>query len=487
MCRPDALLCGRRLAAVALLAIALPALAAAQDQAAAPGRHAAGERSLRETLLGKFRVLPVQNGIVLVPLGRYEGVDNIELRDGTIAINGHVATGGEVRQHLGADADPVLELSYLDLAGQRRLLLTAEIGRAAPEVPSPEPTKPSAEITAPRPPEAPAPPERPFHHETEARVRLGGNVTVDEDELVNGPVVVILGSAAVNGRVKDDVVSVGGDVHLGPRAEVGGDVTVVGGALSRADGAEVGGRINEVGFAVPAVHIHPVGNWSLRFAPWFGDGPWRVFRLLGTLLRMALFALIALLVLLLVPRAVERTGEAVRTQPWKAAFVGLFAQLVFIPVLVLVTIVLAVSIIGIPLLALIPFAVLAFVAALFLGFTGAAYSVAGFGQSRLRWASTGPFVHVIVGLVLIWGVTVAGRLISLGGGPLVIMSWGFVLVGFLIEYVAWTVGLGGALMTHFGRVGPLPSATLPPPEVIPPTPPAPGGPDVLRDFDPPRE
>ncbi len=380
----------------------------------------------------------------------------------------------------------ILELSYLDLAGQRRLLLAPESERPAPESTAPAPPAAPQEGVTPPSREAPAGPERTFRHEAEARIRVGGNVTVDEDEQVNGPVVAIGGSTSINGRVRDDVVAVGGSVHLGPRAEVGGDVTVIGGTLTRSPGAEVSGRINEVGFSMPTIHVHPLGDWSVHLTPWFGDGPWRLLRLLGTLLRMALFTLIALLVILLVPRAVERTAEAVRTQPWKAAFVGLFAQLLFIPVLVLVTIVLAVSIVGIPLLALIPFVVLAFVVALFLGFTGAAYSVASVGQDRLRWASTGPFVQVIVGLVLIWGLTVVGRLIAIGGGPLVMMSWGFVLVGFLIEYVAWTIGLGGALLTRFGRVGPLPSDVR---SVAGPSGPtssvsaAPGEPEALKEPD----
>jgi len=35
------------------------------------------------------------------------------------------------------------------------------------------------------------------------------------------------------------------------------------------------------------------------------------------------------------------------------------------------------------------------------------------------------------------------------------------LTGFIIEYAAWTVGLGGALLTRFGRRGPL-TAVVPP-------------------------
>jgi hypothetical protein len=446
---------------IALVVVGLAVLAAsvvAQDRVASPA-----ERRVRDAILSKFRVLPVQRGIVLVPTGRYEGVDNVELREGTIAINGRPATGAEVRQKLGSDGDAVLELSYIDFATQERLLLKA----GTDDTPKPEPRgretgageatpPPSAERAQdePRTPEPDKAPARQFKREVQSRLRLGGHVTIDDDEEVTGPVVAVGGSITVNGRVRDDVVAVGGDVTLGSRAEVMGDVTVIGGAFHRTDGATVRGHVNEVTPQWPTVHLRPWTDWGFRVAPWFDNGPWRAIRLLGTILRILLFGLMATLVLLLAPRAVTRVAESVRTQPWTAALTGFFAQLLFIPLLVLVTVLLAVSIIGIPLLVLVPFVVLAFFVALLLGFTGAASAVAGAGRSRFGWTASGAFAHLIVGLALIWGLTVIGRMLSIGGGPLPLVGGIFLVAGFLFEYAVWTVGLGGALLTRFGRRGP---------------------------------
>jgi hypothetical protein len=477
MWRPDFSRSGL-LTVLLLLVLAAPGPTAAQGRESAPPATqepaSAAERRVRDAVLARFRVLPVQDGIVLVPLGRYEGVDNIELRAGTIAINGKAVTGGEVRQRLGRDADPVLELSYLDLPLQQRLLLppgASERGEAPPPRPEAPPAEPSAPESPSTPSTVPEEPERVFHQQSDGRVRIGGNITVDEDEQINGPVVAVGGSIRVDGRVRDDVVSVGGNVHLGPKADIRGDVTVVGGTLSRAPGAQVRGRVNEVGFGfpvgLPIIHVRP--SWSPRFLPWISGGPWYAIRFVGTLLRMALVGLLATLVLLLAPRAVERVGHAVRTQVWKSALVGLLAELLFIPLIVITTVVLAVSIIGIPLLVLVPFVVLAFFVALLLGFTGAAYGLARSGQSRFSWSSGSAFVHLIVGLTLIWGVTVVGRTIALGGGPFALIGELVVIVGFLLEYAAWTVGLGGALLTRFGRRGPLP-ATIPPVPAVPATP-----------------
>jgi hypothetical protein len=461
----------RVLAFAVVAGLAAGAVAATQEPPPS-GPASASERRVRDAVLAQYRVLPVQNGIILVPLSRIEAVDNIELRDGTIAINGRVVTGGEIRDRLGRGADVVLELSYLALASQQRLLLpnAGQVAPKPPELPRP-PAVPGVEV--PRAPDLPdlldvpeAPsrdrsfPDRTFNREMEARVRVGGSITVAEDEQVTGAVVAVAGSVTVNGRVNEDVVAVGGNVRLGRRAEVRGDVVVVGGTIEREPGAKVLGQVSEVAFAIPGIRISP--NWDAWSFPWFDSGQWRVFRLFASLVRMALFALLATLILLLAPKAVQRVEFAVTTQFWKSALVGLLAQLFFVPVLVLTIVVLAVSIIGIPLLVLVPFGILAFFVALLLGFTGAASGLARLIQNRSSWATPTAIGLLAVGFALIWGITVLGRLVSLGGGPLAQIGAIVVLTGFMIEYAAWTVGLGGALLTRFGRRGPLPAIAPPP-------------------------
>ena len=154
------------------------------------------------------------------------------------------------------------------------------------------------------------------------------------------------------------------------------------------------------------------------------------------------------------------------TQFWKSAVVGLLAQLFFVPVLVLTIVVLAVSIIGIPLLVLVPFGILAFFVALLLGLTGAASGLARLIQNRSSWIdphglrSSCRRARVDLGDHRCWGgssASVEGRWRT--SGP------SCVLTGFIIEYAAWTVGLGGALLTRFGRRGPLTAAVPPMPDL----------------------
>jgi hypothetical protein len=438
-----------------VLAVALgfaAAVAGQEPPAFTAGPATASERRLRDAVLSQYRVLPIQNGVILVPLSRIEGVDNIELREGTIAINGRPVTGGEVRERLGRGADTVLELTDLDVPAQRRILLPATAA----------PTSRGAGAEAPpavRPPEL-AEPALPRELPEPALP----NISVAEDERVTGAVVAVAGSITVNGRVQQDVVAVGGNVHLGRRAEVRGDVVVVGGTVERDPGAVVQGKVSEVAFSIPGVRIRP--GWDFQVFPRFDSGQWRAVRLFASLLRMAMFALLAALVLLLAPKAAGRVQNAIATQPWKSALVGLLAQLFFVPALVLIVVVLAVSIIGIPLLLLVPFGILAFFVALLLGFTGAASGLAGLVQPRSPWAGPRGFAALVVGLSMIWGITVLGRVVGLGGGPLAVIGAALVFAGFVIEYAAWTVGLGGALLTKFGRRGDVPS-------VVPPAPPPP--------------
>ncbi len=451
--------------------------AAGQASPAATQRLNAFEQKTRDAVLARYRALSIQNGIVLVPLSRADGIESVEIRGGTIAINGRAVTGDEVRARLGRDAEAVLQLSYFDLPTQQRMLLPAAeqpAGAARPEA-APVPPAPSGAVEPAAPPE----PERTFRREYDARVRLFGDITVARDEQVNGAVVAVGGSVTVDGRVRDNVVAVGGSVKLGPHAEVLGDVTAVGGSIERDPGAVVSGRLNEVGISTPSIRIRP--NWSVHWTPWpwFSAGAWPAVRLFGTIVRMALFGLLAALVVLVAPRAVQRVEFAVTSQPWKAALVGLLAQLFFVPVLVLAVVVLAVSIIGIPLLVLVPFGILAFLLAFLLGFAGAACGLARAVWRRGAGTESGTLAALAVGLAIIWGFTLLGRIVGLGGGPLMAAAIGLTVVGVLIEYAAWTLGLGGALLTRFGRYG-----ALPPPPVMPPAagaepidvgePPAPG-------------
>lgn len=426
--------------------------------------------SLKQRVERRFDVLPIQGGVVLKPK-RTTGVRVIEIRESIIEVDGVPATGALLREKLGADADLVLQVSYLST--------DALTGWYAPP---PAPASPPAAAPPPAAPEAapPSPPadetvdERSDDHRNEehwrrsaARVNIGGDITIEPDERVSDPVVAVGGSVTVLGHVDDDVVAVGGSVHLGPKAVVRGNVTSVGGRVEQAHGAVIRGEVNEVRFGSPNFQFHPefllgsLGAWDM-FSGWF--------RLVGTLLRLGIVLVLVFISLLVAPRVVERIGERAAREPWLSGFAGLLAQLLFVPVLVLTVVVLAVSIIGIPLLVLVPFVMLGFLLAVLVGFTGVVLRIG-------RWATgaeRAPFVTLAVGVVLVASLGLLARTFGLIPAPLWPITWFLGLIGFFAEYIAWTVGLGAALLTRFGTRGPRP--VMPAPTDYPPPLPAMSGP-----------
>lgn len=384
--------------------------------------------SLRRRVESRFRVVPFDNRLVLVPSERSAPVAFIELVGDRVSIDGQAVTGEQLRTRLGADADLILRLSFVDAETRHELFR-----QRAPEI----------EVE-----KGPGQPERlePRYRRSGAKVRIGGNVTVEPDEWVRDAVLVVFGSALISGRVWDDVVAVFGDVTLYPGSEVTGDVTVIGGTVDRKPGAVVLGQINEVGFGISPIRIRGPDLDMM----WIRDRWFPGLTLFGTLIRISVLGLLAVLVLLVAPGPVERICREAADRPWKAGLVGLLAQLLFVPSLVASAIVLVISIVGIPLLAALPVVVLAFAVALLAGFTAVGCSIGRWMFSRAGGGDAARVGALLVGLALVWSLTVAGRVAGLAGPaarPLVAM---ILLAGFLVEYVVWTIGLGAVLLTRFG-------------------------------------
>ena len=221
-----------------------------------------------------------------------------------------------------------------------------------------------------------------MHRSGGDRVRVFGDVAVPEDEEVSGQVVAVLGSVRIDGEVGDQVVAVLGSVDLGPqggRARGHRQRRRAGAPHGRRPGARRRDRGVAGGCAVDP-----------RFAPWLGglgllslfDGFGAVPRLIGTTFRLLLLLLFASMAMVVARSSVERSAQRVSDNPIKATLVGLAAEVLFVPVLVLTCVVLAISIVGIPLLLLMPFVVLFFLILALVGFTGTALAVGQWTRRR---------------------------------------------------------------------------------------------------------
>ena len=368
-----------------------------------------------------------------------------DVRNDGIAIDGAIVSGQELRDRLGADGDLIVRLSYVDESIRERLF-GIEPAQAVSEIDqAPEPSRAS-------------PTER--RTVSSGIVRFGGPVTIGADERVDGDVVVLGGPLTVNGSVDGDVVVIGGPAMFGPDAEVDGEVTVVGGPVTRRPTAAIHGGVHEVGFGGIDFDKIEFGEWvGFNRWPvgvgrgWFGGG----WDLAGTVIRLLFLALVASVVVFVAQGSVERVSERSANEPLKAGVVGFLTQILLAPIFVLGIVVLVVSIIGIPLLVLVPFAIIGVFIAMVVGFAGAAHAFGRWLGHRLGRGSQPVYLSVWIGIALILVPAMVGEAFGMAGGPIRLVALLIALTGTLIEYAAWTTGLGAIVLNRFGA--PLPSTT----------------------------
>lgn len=459
-----------------LLAVLAAVPAAAQPEPVAPPepavatsseRELSAEDELRAEVDRLFRVLRLRNGVLLEPRGDINGVAAIEIEDGTYVIDGVPVSPGELESRLGSAADVVRRLGELESRSRPDTFGGDRPSRVRP------PPAPPAEPRAPRPPRRPRPRSR-----TDSQVVVGSPLVIDADEEARD-VVVFGGRLTVRGQVIGDAVAIGGSVVVESGGEVTGDVASIGGSTTLEEGAEVQGDAISVGNEVTVAESAIVGgkvvevpfgpqisfgwpdsddwdfdwdsdSWDMDHRGWWGFG--RVFGLFWNFFGLLMLALLACLAYLLARGPVERMARKVRTEPWKAGLVGLVAEILCLPLLALVCLILVVSIIGIPLLALVPFAILGVILVSFLGYTAVALTIGSWTEGRFGWKMVSPYVAIVVGVGLIQVISFIGDLLDFLPGPFWFFTLMFVAFGCILKYVAWTIGLGAALLTRFGTL-----------------------------------
>jgi hypothetical protein len=265
-------------------------------------------------------------------------------------------------------------------------------------------------------------------------LRIFRDYSLPAGQTANEPVVVIGGSARIDGRVTDDVVVVGGGLHLGPQAVIEGNAVSVIGEVTLEPGASVQGTIDEA--VLPGIRFDPdweTSGWATGLAFW------------GSVVRLSLTMIVAALLTLLAPGWIASISSR---SAGASILTGLAVEVLFVPALAILAIGLIVSIIGIPLLAGIPFLLAAFCLLWIAGFTGVAVRIGRTlrGRGSMPDASVMDF---LIGYAIIIGVTVFGQLMAYGLGWLSPVSWPMRSAGLLVEYVAWTIGLGAAVTSLF--------------------------------------
>ena len=253
---------------------------------------------------------------------------------------------------------------------------------------------------------------------------IGGSATLENGSHVTGDVMLAGGTLQSNGQIDGDVLAVGGLVDLGENAVVGGDVASLGAQIIKADGARIEGT--ERNLAGGPIQFKLPGGVTPPRIDVLVNPVWNVLSFFFTAF---LWAVLAIMVVLFLPRQVERTSQAVVTQPLISGGLGLLTLVVVPPLLVLI----AITLIGIPI------------------------SLVGAFLLVIAWAFGMIAVGAEVGKRLAqvlkqeWAFAVAA---GLGTFTLVVVVNGFnsliPCIGWLARLLVAMVGIGAVLLTRFG-------------------------------------
>jgi len=262
-------------------------------------------------------------------------------------------------------------------------------------------------------------------------VRIGGSVTIPENQKVNGDVVAVGGSADISGYVTGNVVAVGGSVRARSGSWIDGDAVAVGGGVEKAGDAHIGGQTVT---AVPGI------GWNLDWAkllPGRLRGPGSFFT------GLLVWAFISLLAVLLFRNRLEVMADALPLHPGRSAGYGLLGFAVTPAILatalaaqVFVIVVLAITIVGILAIPAVLLAMVGMVlapgAVLLIGMAGVFLSLGRALAAQLGRPDTSAVWAVLIGVLV---VSVAG-----------LIPW----IGALVWLTVVIFGFGLALMTGIG-------------------------------------
>lgn len=258
-------------------------------------------------------------------------------------------------------------------------------------------------------------------HTGRVLVSIGGDLTVPAGEradaviVVNGvatiagevnTVVVIDGTANLNGATAETVVAIRGPVNLGTGTVVSGDILKVDSVVTRYGNAQVGGSVRDVG-----VELVGLG---------FILGPALLLLALGFLLATLVAGLAAAG---LAERQVRDAGDLISGEPGKTFLLGLGAAIV----LPIIGILAVVTIVGAPLG--IAFLVAVLPTAALIGYLVVAIWIGEFVLTRLRgsYRAERPYLASVVGIVILMvlsAVPLVTAVASLFGfGSVVLLAW----------------------------------------------------------------
>ena len=306
------------------------------------------------------------------------------------------------------------------------------------------------------------------------RVYVAEDVTVAEDEVVEGNLVVIDGDARIEGEVDGDVVVVGGTLELLEGSSVSGSVRLADARLLRNLGT-VGDGVIEVRNEEPVFEelredirrevidevrvelreeMRDEGGPSL-LAP-FRSVAQGVGGVLENLVGILILGLVGAAVIAFAGDKVDVIAETARRAPGRSAAVGMAGAILLVPAWIVGFVALVVSIVGIPVaIAWLPLFPLAACAAALVGYLAIARNAGEWlADSNWPWThwirKSNSLITMVGGLLGLMALFMAANVVSIA--PFLGFLTGLLVVaGIVVTVAAIQVGFGAVIITRGGR------------------------------------
>lgn len=272
---------------------------------------------------------------------------------------------------------------------------------------------------------------------------IGGVVKLEPESTVQGDVLVFGGNVTVEGRVRQNLVAVGGVVVLTENAEIFGDLIAPATVVRRDAGAQVYGQViaDTEGLDIEMPEIPDVPDVpelpEVREPDFFDtyvDSVSRVLRpitdFIGALIGSFALAAVAVLVRMVMPRHTEKVSDVVQNQPVSAGGLGILTGILAVPVMVITTI----TIILIPATLVIA---VALVIGLFFGLVAVGTEIGRRMAEGLNVTWKRPLQTAIGNFAIVFLISIFN-----------LAHWDWLAT--LLWIILGGIGLGAVMMTRFG-------------------------------------
>jgi hypothetical protein len=277
-----------------------------------------------------------------------------------------------------------------------------------------------------------------FHVKGSDIVQVARDVTIGENELVNGNVVAIASDIRIDGKVTGDVAAIFGSVELGPDAIVNGEVVSIFGSVKREDGSIVRGETAVIGGYHRRGLSYPIGV--------LGES------VVGGIAKIAAFLIGILLMLILlffIPVRMRATADYAAGAVLKSLGMGLLFFFGGFVLVIILGVILAITIVGIPVAVLLA---LSFAALLGIGYSASALALGSFVFRKFGIEGDSIYLHAIAGLFMLAILGIIASFMSMS--PIFGLARGVLrTVGGLAQFAALLAGTGAFILSRAGGRG----------------------------------